>query len=244
MKHVITHKNYNNPVKGWLFFLPLYLLLVGIAYHASGTIFMKPVEADKYFGIRFSKEQIFNQLLFLHLSIAVAAIASIHLISTFTGSQFTIGRYLLAGLFIVTVMHFILGINVPLIKTTKFYFIKENYSLIDVLINLKSKNEILLYWVMLIFTFIVPLLKMAALGFEIFFAKNGKAKNRIVSLLSKWAMVDVLVMAVLIACMKSGSGLVEMSSSNGLSYFASSVILSLIISTLLPYSQVVNSIKR
>ena len=36
-------------------------------------IFMKPVEADKYFGIRFSKEQIFNQLLFLHLSIAAVS---------------------------------------------------------------------------------------------------------------------------------------------------------------------------
>jgi len=48
-------------------------------------------------------------------------------------------------------------------------------------------------------------------------------------------MVDVLVLAVLIACMKSGSGLVEMTSSNGLSYFAASVIVSLIISTLLPY---------
>ena len=109
MKHVITHKNYNNPVKGWLFFLPLYLLLVGIAYHASGTIFMKTIDADQYFGISFSKEQIFNQLLFLHLSIAVAAIASIHLISAFTGSQFTIVRYLLAGLLIVAVILFILG---------------------------------------------------------------------------------------------------------------------------------------
>lgn len=244
MKYVITNKTYNNPVKGWLFVLPLYLLFVGIAYHASGTIFMKTVDADKYFGISFSKEQIFNQLLFVHLSIAVAVIASIHLISTLTGSPFTIGRYLLAGLLIADVILFILGVNVPLIKTTKLYFIKENYSLIDVLINLKSKNEIMLYWVMLIFTFIVPSLKMAALAFEIFFAKSGKAKNRVISLVSKWAMVDVLVMAVLIACMKSGSGLVEMSSSTGLSYFASSVILSLIISTLLPYSQVANSIKR
>jgi len=235
MKATLANTSSINPVKGWLFFLPFYLLLFGIAYHISGTIFIKTVDADKYFGISFSKEQIFNQLLFYHLSIAIAAIASVHLISAFTGSRFTIGRYLLAGLLLAALILFILGVNLPLISTTKFYFIKENYSLIDVLENLKVKNEMLLYWVMLIFTFIVPILKMAGLSFELFFSKSSSGKSRIISLLSKWAMVDVLVLAVLIACMKSGSGLVEMTSSNGLSYFAASVIVSLIISTLLPY---------
>ena len=235
MKATTANTSSINPVKGWLFFLPIYLLLVGIAYHVSATIFIKTVDADKYFGISFSKEQIFNQSLFFQLSVAIAAIAFVHLISAFTGSGFTIGRYLLAGLLVAALILFILGVNLPLISTTKFYFIKENYSLIDVLENLKVKNEKLLYWVMFIFTFIVPILKMAGLSFEIFFSKSNSGKNRIISLLSKWAMVDVLVLAVLIACMKSGISLVEMTSSNGLSYFAASVIVSLIISTLLPY---------
>lgn len=236
MKATLTNRSSINPVKRWLFFLPIYVLLVGIAYHFSGTIFIKTVDADKYFGISFSKAQIFNQLLFCHLSIAIGVLAFVHLISGFTGSKFTIGRYFLAGLLAAALILFILGVNLPLISTTKFYFIKENYSLIDVLENLKVKNEMLLYWVMLIFTFIVPLLKMAGLSFEIFFSKSSSRKNRIISLLSKWAMIDVLVLAVLIACMKSGSGLVEMTSSNGLIYFAASVIVSLIISTLLQYT--------
>lgn len=235
METAIYKKTNYNPLKGWLFFLPFYLLLFGLAYHVSGTICMKSIEVDKYFGISFGKELIFNQLLFLQLCIAVAAIAIIHLISIFTGSYFTIGRLLLAVLLIAALLLFILGINVPLIKTTKFYFIKENYSLIDVLSNLKSKNEILLYWVMLTFTFIVPLMKMVAIAFEVFFYKSRNTKSRIISLLSKWAMVDVLVLAVLISCMKSGNGLVEMSSSNGLGYFTSSVVLSHLISTLLPH---------
>lgn len=236
MKATLTNRSSINPVKGWLFFLPIYVLLVGIAYHVSGTIFIKTVDADKYFGISFSKEQIFNQLLFYHLSIAIGVLAFVHLISAVTGSRFTIGRYLLAGLLVAALILFILGVNLPLISTTKFYFIKENFSLIDVLENLKEKNEMLLYWAMLIFTFIVPILKMGGLSFEVFFSKSNNSKNRIISLLSKWAMVDVLVLAVLIASMKSGSGLLEMTSSNGLIYFAASVIISLIISTLLQYS--------
>ena len=116
---------------------------------------------------------------------------------------------------IIALVTFILGINIPLIKTTKFYFIKENYSLIDVLDNLKNKNEIILYSVMQAFTFVIPLLKLAGLSFQIYFT-NGRTKNRIISLLSKWAMVDVLVLAVQISCMKSGDGLVEMVLSNGL----------------------------
>ncbi len=235
MEKAVATKKHFNQVKGWLFFLPIYLLLIGIAYYASGSTFMKIVDADKYFGISFSKEQIFNKLLFTHLSIAVAAIALIHFISAFTGTRFTIGRYLLAGMLIIALLLFILGINIPLIKTTKFYFIKENYSLIDVLENLKNKNEILLYWVMLVFTFVVPLLKMAGLSFQIYFTQGGTSKNRIISLLSKWAMVDVLVLAVLISCMKSGNGLVEMTSSNGLVYFTSSVVITLLISSFLPY---------
>ena len=235
MGTVIAKNTTYNPVKGWLFFLPIYAFLIVIAYYVTDTFFMKTVDADKYFGISFSKEQIFNKLLFTHLSIAVAAIALIHFISAITGIRFTIGRYLLAGMLIIALLLFILGINIPLIKTTKFYFIKENYSLIDVLDNLKNKNEILLYWVMLVFTFVVPLLKMIGLSSQIYFTQGGTAKTRIISLLSKWAMVDVLVLAVLISTMKSGSGLVEMSSSSGISYFVASLFISLIITSVLPF---------
>jgi uncharacterized paraquat-inducible protein A len=93
----------------------------------------------------------------------------------------------------------------------------------------------LLYWVMLIFTFVVPLLKKTALAYQIFFAKNGTSKRNFLGVLSKWAMVDVLVIAILISCMKSNTGIIEMTSSNGLIYFAASVTISLIISTSLPF---------
>jgi paraquat-inducible protein A len=211
------------------------VLLIGFAYQVSGTIFAKTIDTDRYFGISFGKENIFNQLLFFQLSITISGIAFIHFISVLTGKRFSVGRYLLAGMIVAAFILFSLGTNTPLIKTTKFYFIKENYSLIDVLMNLKNKNEILLYWIMLLFTFIVPILKMTALSFEIFFPIKGGNRNHILGLLSKWAMVDVLLLAILIACMKSGSGLVEMSSSTGLVYFITSVVTSLLITTLLPY---------
>jgi len=231
----ITNSSPLQPIKGWLYFLPFYLLLVGAFYHISSTIFTQTVDAQKYFDISFSKEQVFNQSLFFHLSIAVSTIAIIHLLSAFTGKYFSLGRTVFALLLIAALVLFILGINLPLIKTTKFYFFKENYSLIDVLSNLKGKNEMLLYWTMLIFTFVVPLFKKMALAYEIFFAKNGTSKNIFLSVMAKWAMVDVLVIAILISCMKSSTGIIEMTSSNGLIYFASSTFITLIITTCLSY---------
>lgn len=235
MNTTIQNSSSLQPIKGWLYFLPLYLLLVGVNHHISSTIFSKTIDTQKYFGISFSKEQVFNQPLFFHLSIATCAIAAIHLLSAMTGKYFSLGKTISALLLIAALLLFILGINLPMIQTTKFYFFKENYSLIDVLTNLKSKNEMLLYWVMLIFTFVVPLLKKTALAYEIFFAKNGTSKSTFLGVLAKWAMVDVLVIAILISCMKSNTGVIEMTSSNGLIYFAASVLISLIITTALPY---------
>lgn len=223
------------PLKSWLFFSPLYFALVGMAYYVAATIFPKTLDIAKYFGISFGKEQVFNQLLFLHLTIMIGIFATIHLFSVSRGHHFTIGRYLLTMLLLLAMTLFVLGINLPLLSTTKFYFFKENYSLIDILSNLKSKNEQLLYGVMLAFTFVVPIVKKMALAYEIFLAKSTDSKNTFLNLLSKWAMADVLVIAIVIACMKSSSGVVEMSTSNGLVYFAASVLCSLIISTILPF---------
>ena len=92
METAITKKEFYNPVKGWLFFLPIYTILIGIAYYASGSIFMRILDEEKYLGVCFCKEHIFNKLLFWYLSIAISAIAFIHFISAFTKNRFTIGR--------------------------------------------------------------------------------------------------------------------------------------------------------
>ena len=220
---------------GWVYFLPVYLILIGIAYNISSTIFQQSVDKEILFGISLSKEQIMNFQLFIQLSIAISIIAVVHLLSIFTGIRFVFNRHLLALMLIAALMLFILGINLPLINTTKFYFFKENYSLIEILSNLKSKNEILLFYIMLVFTFIVPFLKISVLGYNIFFSKAGATKSVFLNFLSKWAMIDVLVVAVLISCFKSDNSVVVMSSSHGLIYFTASVLMSLLITTLIPY---------
>jgi len=232
--HTTISNSSRNVFREWFLFLPVYLLLTGIAYHVSGSVFNKSVDSFKLFGFSFSKELVFNNLLFLHFCIAIGAISLLHFLSVLKKVHFNQGRKILALLLLVALFLFILGINLPLVRTTKFYFIKENYSLIEVLTSLKATNEILLYWVMLVFTFVVPMIKLAGFSVEIFLMKNGTHRNPVLGLISRWAMVDVLVVAVLISCLKSGNGLVEMTSDNGLIYFAASVIVSLIISTIMP----------
>ncbi|WP_460693035.1 paraquat-inducible protein A [Mucilaginibacter puniceus] len=90
---------------------------------------------------------------------------------------------------------------------------------------------------MLCFTFFIPILKMIAMSCDIFMSRTNGKKNFIVSLLSKWAMLDVLVIGILVASMKSNSGIVEMATGAGLTFFVASIILSMIISTCLPYTK-------
>ena len=124
-----------------------------------------------------------------------------------------------------------------MLNTTKLWIIKEHLSLTQVLSNLKVKGEIQLYYIMLIFTFIIPVLKMIAMAYDIFLSKADGRKNLVLSLLSKWAMLDVMIVGVIVSTMKSGSGFAEMTTGTGLTFFISSILLSLVISSCLPYTK-------
>jgi uncharacterized paraquat-inducible protein A len=75
------------------------------------------------------------------------------------------------------------------------------------------------------------------MAYDIFYQKSDGSKNLVLSLLSKWAMLDVLIVGVIVSTMKSGSGFAEMTTGTGLTFFISSILLSLVISTCLPYTK-------
>ena len=90
---------------------------------------------------------------------------------------------------------------------------------------------------MLAFTFIIPIFKMIAMLYEIFLSKANRKKNSFLSLISKWAMLDVMIVGVIVSTMKSGSGYAEIKTGSGLIYFITSVLLSLLISSFLPFTK-------
>lgn len=220
-----------------VWFIPLYLLALSGSYILAISVF--PVAVDKYkiFGFTLSQEQTFNQQLFLHLSIGVSLIALAQLITSLLSVKLSVGNAILSFLLTVNIFCFVIGINTPMLTTTQFWIFTEHLSLLQVLMNLKLKGEVQLYYIMLIFTFIIPVLKMIAMAYEIFISKANGKNNLVLSLLSKWAMLDILIVGVIVSTMKSGSSFAELKTGTGLSFFISSILLSLIISSILPYTK-------
>jgi hypothetical protein len=232
-----THIATRTSKAGFIWFIPVYCLLIAGAYILSGSFFQAVIESDKIFGYALSKEVIFNQTLFIHLLAGIMFIAAAHLVSRLMNVSISKGNILLAILLVMTIFCFIIGINISLLHTTKFWIIKEHLSLMQLLQNLKLKGELQLYWIMFLFTFVLPSLKMIAMAYDIFISKADGRKNFLLSLLSKWAMLDILVVGIIISTMKSGSGFAEMTTGYGLTFFITSVILSMIISICLPYTK-------
>lgn len=222
---------------GFVWFVPMYCLLIAGAYVLSASVFPAVIETDKIFGYSLSKEAVFNRTIFIHLLIGVFFIASAHLLCRLMKVAVSKGNILLAVLLVLSIYCFVIGINIPLLHTTKFWIIKEDLSLFQVLENLRQKGELQIYYIMLLFTFVVPVLKMGAMAYDIFISKTDGRKNFLFSLLSKWAMLDVLILGIILSTMKSGSGFMEMKTGYGLTFFVASVLLSLIISISLPYTK-------
>jgi hypothetical protein len=195
---------------GFFWLIPLYCLAISGAYILASSVFKVTVDTNKLFGVVLSKEQSINLPLFLHLTASVIFFALWQICSRLIGVKMSIGNSILAFLLMVNIFCFVIGINIPLLHTTKLWIIKEHLSLTQVLSALKLKGEIQLYYIMLIFTFIIPLLKMVVMSYEIFLSKAHSSNNIILALLSKWAMLDVLIVGVILSTMKSGSGFADM----------------------------------
>lgn len=225
------------PRVGFLWFLSLYCLALAGAYILASETFPITIGKDKIFGIALTEEQSFNRPLFIHLSVGVFFIAFAHLLTRLLNVRISTGNSILAILLILNIFCFVLGINIPLLHTTKLWVIKEHLSLTQVLTNLKLKGEMQIFYIMLVFTFVIPILKMIAMANSIFISKSDGRKNLLLSLLSKWAMLDVMVVGIIISTMKSGSGFAEMNTGYGLIFFVSSVLLSMIICAALPFTK-------
>lgn len=222
---------------GLVWFIPIYSPALGGAYILASIAFPQTIEKVKIFGILLSYEKSFNQPLFTHLTTGLVLIVFVHLLGRLMSVRISTGNAILAFLLMISIFSFILGINIPLFHTTKFWIIKEHLSLIQVLENLNMKGEFQLYYVMMIFTFFIPSLKMMVMAYDIFLSKSDGRRYLLLSLLAKWAMLDVLIVGVIVSSLKSGTGFAEMTMGEGLSFFIISIILSLIISSCLPYTR-------
>ena len=115
----------------------------------------------------------------------------------------------------------------PLMSVSKLYFFEENPSLLGIVQSLWSDGDYLLSMIVALFSVVLPITKLGVAQWASM-QTAPRARRRwhhFIGALSKWSMLDVLLVALVIFGAKT-SGLATAIAQPGLWFFAISAILS------------------
>lgn len=125
---------------------------------------------------------------------------------------------------LVAAAWFAAGISLPIMHFERLYFLSKTPSLLDLIGELWAEGEVALALLVALFSIIFPAAKIAVLfTLEIGAISLKGWLGRVLPHLSKWSMVDVMLVAIAIFAAKS-SGLASVSVLPGLWFYAASAI--------------------
>jgi paraquat-inducible protein A len=118
-----------------------------------------------------------------------------------------------------------LGLFLPIIRFETFYFFEDAPSLLELVGALFHSGDIALALIVGIFSIAFPIAKLAGIGLQIS-GRAGKAGlfRRVMPHLSKWSMMDVMLVAIVVFAAKS-SGIANAISQPGLWFYAVSTLI-------------------
>jgi paraquat-inducible protein A len=127
----------------------------------------------------------------------------------------------------------IYGLQAPILTLEKFYLFSNTVSLLSGLQTLAQQAEWGLFALILLFSVVFPLLKNLLLlliwNFDLAQGEAHRRHLRWLAAYSKWSMLDVFVVALLVVSVKLGS-LAEARVEQGIYAFAASIILTMLVS--------------
>lgn len=119
---------------------------------------------------------------------------------------------------------FALGVSLPLMRFESFYVFSTDASLIEVILSLWTGGDAMLALLVGLVSVVFPLAKLLLVAVEEMAgqARPGEgALTRLVPILSKWSMMDVLLVSIVIFATKT-SGLAQAFTQPGLWFYAGS----------------------
>ena len=126
---------------------------------------------------------------------------------------------------------FAVGITQPLMEVEKFYFFTTTPNLIEITTGLWTHGDVAIAIVTALFSLVFPLAKLAVLHVAAFPAtSNAVNLPSWFKSIARWSMLDVLVVALVIFAVKT-SGLASAAAKPGLWFFALSVVLTALASS-------------
>lgn len=216
-------------------FIPSAWIIITViaAYIAANFIWPETLPDKRIFGVNFAREGGFNTSLFLIIVGSGLGLLILFWLFIFTGIDKRInrnmpGKYIwLILLVLVSFGFFITGLFSPLYTSTRFYLFSDQASLFRSIILLFQQKEIYLGILIALFTVVLPLVKFIVIFITLFFITDlpGKKGFEFFTTISKWAMLDVFIVAVLLLNMKFDSRIIEMKLGVGIVWFSLSVIL-------------------
>ena len=136
-------------------------------------------------------------------------------------------------LIVLSMVLLIIGLTLPIL-TVRQLWNTNTYSILTGVQNLWHEKYYVLALIIFVFSIIFPIAKLLSLSAVWFIKlKDEHRKNLIywMEIFGKWSMLDVFVSAIFIVWVKLGA-LASARAENGIYFFAASVLLTMIVSSL------------
>ena len=121
-----------------------------------------------------------------------------------------------------------LGLVLPLVRFEKLYFFSETPSLIGIVTSLWSQGSPALALVIALLSIAFPIAKLIGIAVEATAPSAGgrqdRAVARLLPILGKWSMMDVMLVALVIVAAKT-SGMATAFTQPGLWFYAASAVM-------------------
>ncbi len=138
----------------------------------------------------------------------------------------------LRWLLLIAATLFAIGIVTPMLTISKFIVVKNSVSVMSGLVELIRSGHVILFALVAGFSIVLPLLKIKVLYHLLSTTPKSTPKNtrnlHLMHAYGRWAMLDVMVVAVLIVTVKLGA-IASIKIHFGLYVFATAVILIMLI---------------
>ena len=134
----------------------------------------------------------------------------------------------LSGLLVIACLLLLAGFVLPIMTLTKFLFIANSFSIVSGLLELFQRGLWLVFVVVALFSVVLPLLKIGLLFLLLQHREIRSSRfKRLLKLMhdyGRWAMLDVMVVAVMIVSVKLGV-VAEIEIHSGFYLFGAAVLL-------------------
>ena len=118
----------------------------------------------------------------------------------------------------------ILALCTPFIRISKFYFFNNEPALLQAFWQLVIDGHYLLTSVLILVTVVLPIFKLFSYVQSLFLQTHNSKWLKYMQVIAKWAMLDVLVVAMLLVSVKLGA-LAQITIQLGFYYFVCSFFI-------------------